>query len=468
MIQKLYLKPNPEIPLEKFSSLFPQLSIFSEIYLFIEDFKSCFSYVFEFAKLLKNFLQKYPFCKVHLNLVHPFDAELRPFYVMFSELVNPFNLEGYTYQVTPRLIIFPVLCFPPFPESAEFLGFLEQKFMPPGVLIREEHYSLASEKIERIFLASHKDHLLSLGYQELLSVLLEKMREQNEDILNPCTSTLIIDEKGNFFSCLAAYQNHIVSGNLLKNAYERQSIKELCPQCKYQLISTLENTPLVSKSELSNLHFRFGLSYFGLQKIELALSHFFKALEFSPEEEHGDVYLYLGLCKANLGEYALAIDYLKKANIWNYNAYFYLGFSYFQQKEYLKAQDALEKALSLNPPLEDKLSIALYLATTYRELQRFEKAIILLQELVKVAPEVREIYNLMGICYFKKKDYQEASECFQKAINLAPDSAIDYANLGLCLKALGKKEQAKFYCQKALSLDPSLDFAQKALEELAR
>jgi len=239
---------------------------------------------------------------------------------------------------------------------------------------------------------------------------------------------------------------------LLKNAYERQSIKELCPQCKYQLISTLENTPLVSKSELSNLHFRFGLSYFGLQKLELALSHFFKALEFSPEEEHGDVYLYLGLCKANLGEYALAIDYLKKANIWNYNAYFYLGFSYFQQREYLKAQDALEKALSLNPPLEDKLSIALYLATTYRELQRFEKAIILLQELVKVAPEVREI----------------ASECFQKAINLAPDSAIDYANLGLCLKALGKKEQAKFYCQKALSLDPSLDFAQKALEELAR
>ena len=185
-------------------------------------------------------------------------------------------------------------------------------------------------------------------------------------------------------------------------------------------------------------------------------------------EEHGDVYLYLGLCKANLGEYALAIDYLKKANIWNYNAYFYLGFSYFQQREYLKAQDALEKALSLNPPLEDKLSIALYLATTYRELQRFEKAIILLQELVKVAPEVREIHNLMGICYFKEKDYQEASECFQKAINLAPDSAIDYANLGLCLKALGKKEQAKFYCQKALSLDPSLDFAQKALEELAR
>ena len=242
----------------------------------------------------------------------------------------------------------------------------------------------------------------------------------------------------------------------------------LCPQCKYQLISTLENTPLVSKSELSNLHFRLGLSYFGLQKIEEALSHFLKALKFTSEEEHGDVYLYLGLCEANLGEYALAIDYLKKANIWNYNTYFYLGFSYFQQREYLKAQDALEKALSLNPPLEDKLSIALYLATAYRELQVFEKAIVLLQELVKVAPEVREIYNLMGICYFKIQHYQEASECFEKAISLAPDSAIDYANLGLCLKALGEKEQAKFYCQRALSLDPSLDFAKKALEELGR
>ena len=468
MIQKVYLKLSSEIPLEKISSLFPQLSIFSEIYLFIEDFKSCFSYVFEFTKLLKNFLQKYSFCKVHLNLVHPFDTQLRPFYLMLSELINPFNLEGYTYQVTPRLILFPVLCFPPFPEGAKFLGFLEQKFMPPGVLVREEQYSWASERIERIFLASHKEHLLSLGYQELLSMLLEKMREQNEDILNPCTSTLIIDEQGEIFPCLAAYQNHIVSGNLLEGTFKTTPLKELCPQCKYQLISTLENTPLVSKRELSNLHFRLGLSYFGLQKIEDALSHFLKALEFTSEEEHSDVYLYLGLCEANLGEYALAIDYLKKANIWNYNTYFYLGFSYFQQREYLKAQDALEKALSLNPPLEDKLSIALYLATAYRELQVFEKAIVLLQELVKVAPEVREIYNLMGICYFKIQHYQEASECFEKAISLAPDSAIDYANLGLCLKALGEKEQAKFYCQRALSLDPSLDFAKKALEELAR
>ena len=468
MIQKVYLKLNPEIPLEKISSLFSQLSIFSEIYLFIEDFKSHFSYVFEFTKMLKDFLQKYHFCKVHLNLVHPFDAELRPIYLMFSELVEPFNLEGYTHQVTPRLILFPVICFPPFPESADFLKFLEQKFMPPGVLIRKEQYSWVSERIERIFVSSHKEHLLSLGYQELLSVLLEKMHEQNQHILNPCTSTLIIDEQGEIFPCLAAYQNHIVSGNLLEGTFKTTPLKELCPQCKYQLISILENTPLVSKSELSNLHFRLGLSYFGLQKIEEALSHFLKALEFTPEEEHSDVYLYLGLCEANLGEYALAIDYLKKANIWNYNAYFYLGFSYFQQKDYLKAHDALEKALSLNPPLEDKLSIALYLATTYRELQMFEKAIVLLQELIKLAPEVREIYNLMGICYFKTHKYKVASEYFKKAISLAPDSAIDYANLALCLKALERKEEAKFYCQKALSLNPSLDFAKKALEELTR
>jgi len=468
MIQKVYLKLNPDISLKYFSFLFSQLSIFSEIYLFIEDFKSHFSYVFEFTKMLKDFLQKYSFCKVHLNLVHPFDAELRPFYLMFSELVEPFNLEGYTHQVTPRLILFPIICFPPFPESADFLEFLEQKFMPPGVLIRKKQYSWASERIERIFLSSHKEHLLSLGYQELLSVLLEKMREQNEDILNPCTSTLIIDEEGKIFPCLAAYQNHIVSGNLSEGTFKTTPLKELCSQCKYQVISILENTPLVSKAELGNLHFRLGLSYFGLQNVEDALSHFLKALEFTPEEEHSDVYLYLGLCEANLGEYALAIDYLKKANIWNYNAYFYLGFSYFQQKDYLKAQDALEKALSLNPPLEDKLSIALYLATTYRELQMFEKAIVLLLELARLAPEVREIYNLMGICYFKTHNYKEASECFEKAITLAPDSAIDYANLGLCLKALERKEEAKFHCQKALSLDPSLDFAKKALEELAR
>ncbi len=77
------------------------------------------------------------------------------------------------------------------------------------------------------------------------------------------------------------------------------------------------------------------------------------------------------------------------------------------------------------------------------------------------------MYHLLGFCYFKLKEHQQAVECFEKAIELDPGSGIDYANLGINLRELGFRQEAAHLLKMALDLDPSLDFARMALENLS-
>jgi len=443
----VYIKLNTDFSI---SSLLPELDMFNEIYFFIEDFKKNFQKLLIIIKEITNFLEKYSFCQIRLHLVHPYEEDLEFFYNTIYQMLNPFNLEGYSHQITPRLMIFPIIFSPPFSNTSLF-SFLESHFMPPGVIV-DKDVKEKIKNIERIFIMSHSDFLLSIAYQNFLLNLLENMRLLGENWCL-CPKTIIID-KGQIFSCIRAYQFKL-----------KHLPKDLCSQCRYELLNIFSNTSLIGNEELVNLHFRLGLTCFEKEEIEIASKHFYQALKFVSSDEKEDVYYYLGLCQAQLGEYDLAIEYLKKANIQHYNTYFYLGFSYFQKGNFLKAKENLEMALNFFPPLEEKLMIVLYLGHVYKELKMYKDAIFLLKDIEKKIP-VKEIYNLMGTCYFKLNSYEEAVFCFKKAISLDPNSAIDYANLCLALKALNKKEEAKFHCEKALSLDPTIEFAYKALNEL--
>ena len=80
--------------------------------------------------------------------------------------------------------------------------------------------------------------------------------------------------------------------------------------------------------------------------------------------------------------------------------------------------------------------------------------------------ERTDVYNLMGYCYYKLKEYKKAIDCFKRVLELNPASAIDYANIGSNYRDLGDREEAVRYYRLALELDPTIDFAQENLEKL--
>ncbi|MCP4786460.1 MAG: tetratricopeptide repeat protein [Fuerstiella sp.] len=86
-------------------------------------------------------------------------------------------------------------------------------------------------------------------------------------------------------------------------------------------------------------------------------------------------------------------------------------------------------------------------------------------------PEDREAQELLGVCHFKSKQYEEAKLAFQELTRMAPAYAAGWVNLGAIQNLLGDHQGATRTLRKALQKDKkngaahyNLGIAQKALK----
>jgi len=126
----------------------------------------------------------------------------------------------------------------------------------------------------------------------------------------------------------------------------------------------------------------------------------------------------------------------------------------------------LQRALDQSPDPGEIGSIHVHIASCLKELERYEEALDALGLAEKANPELKEIYNLRGFCYFKLKKHDESIASFERVIEMDPGSAIDYANIGSNLRELGHKQEAIRLYRIALELNPDIDFARTSLEKL--
>lgn len=149
-----------------------------------------------------------------------------------------------------------------------------------------------------------------------------------------------------------------------------------------------------------------------------------------------------------------------------YDVLFFLGLTLERLQRPQEALAYYTAALAAQPPERELASIYVHLAACQKDLGQYREAIATLERARKANDSLKEIYNLLGFCYFKLKEHQAAVDCFEKAIELDPGSGIDYANLAINLRELGYKREAAHLLRLALELDPELDFAAAALAAL--
>ena len=125
-----------------------------------------------------------------------------------------------------------------------------------------------------------------------------------------------------------------------------------------------------------------------------------------------------------------------------------------------------QNALEQSPDPGEVGSIHVHIASCLKEMERYEEALEALDLAEKANPELKEIFNLRGFCYFMLKKHNESIASFERAIELDPGSAIDYANIGSNLRELGHKDEAIRLYEIALELDPHIEFARIGLEKL--
>jgi tetratricopeptide (TPR) repeat protein len=77
-------------------------------------------------------------------------------------------------------------------------------------------------------------------------------------------------------------------------------------------------------------------------------------------------------------------------------------------------------------------------STTYVLLERYEKALADLNEVLNLKPNDANIWNQMGDIWFKKRNYVKALDCFEKALELNPNLAVAQKNKDDVLKRMIK------------------------------
>jgi len=131
-----------------------------------------------------------------------------------------------------------------------------------------------------------------------------------------------------------------------------------------------------------------------------------------------------------------------------------------------EARHWFEISEPLQPDADARGLAAFYAAYVHTLAQDWAAALPGLDRAVAACPEMKEYFNLRGVCHFKLGDYTRAAANFESVLRLDKGSVIDLANLGLCHKFLGDADTAAHLLEAALEIDPSLDFARTHLAEL--
>jgi len=145
---------------------------------------------------------------------------------------------------------------------------------------------------------------------------------------------------------------------------------------------------------------------------------------------------------------------------------FYTGHVHEQLGDYREALKWYNRALQLNPAPEEVASIYCHRGLCYKELEDFPRAIKELEGARDSNPELKEIHNLLGYCFYRVGEHLKAIEAFEQAISVDPGSAIDYANIASNLQHMNMKEAAITWYEMALELDPDLSWARDKMQEL--
>jgi tetratricopeptide (TPR) repeat protein len=138
-----------------------------------------------------------------------------------------------------------------------------------------------------------------------------------------------------------------------------------------------------------------------------------------------------------------------------------MGWSYLRLQQYPDAQTAAQKALALNPNDPRVIQI---IGEADVFLGKIDDALKNLEEYVALRPggdRIGRVYWLMGECYIRLKEFQNADIAISTAVYYEQNNAVWWARLGYARELANDLKWASDAYARALKLDPSLGDAQR-------
>jgi tetratricopeptide (TPR) repeat protein len=160
---------------------------------------------------------------------------------------------------------------------------------------------------------------------------------------------------------------------------------------------------------------------------------------------------------AELQELAAKKPYLK-------GVFHELGTAYYKKGDYAKAIDYLKKAIQEDQADNEAVQL---LGLSYYLSGRPGEAIPELEKVQTWYPRANvDAAYILGVCYIQTKNYPQARKAFARMFDVGADSAASYLFTARMLLRQEFEPVAEEYAQKAIELDPKLPLAHFLLGEL--
>jgi tetratricopeptide (TPR) repeat protein len=129
-----------------------------------------------------------------------------------------------------------------------------------------------------------------------------------------------------------------------------------------------------------------------------------------------------------------------------------LGSVYLKQKKYLQAFKNYKKAIRIN---KKTLNARLNIVKLLVELQRYQKAELILGKLLIIDPSNYENYYIKGIINKRLGKFELSKESYLKSIELNPNHHLSYNEIGYLFYLNKDFENAYFYINKSIAINES-------------
>jgi tetratricopeptide (TPR) repeat protein len=227
-------------------------------------------------------------------------------------------------------------------------------------------------------------------------------------------------------------------------------------ESKSALESYFNALPYFDEDEKFDLYNAIAFEYQRLQKYDLALDFYQRALSLALDEnnERGNLYQEIRSCYLNQGRRDDAVAFFQRLvdqNPHDSEAWANIGECYQQTEDIEQSIDPFEFALAINP-LDIVTNV--HLADTYYDLGRYQEAIDTLNEALRQGVEHSAIHSALGESYYALHDIPNAETNFKKAIVLTEENGIAWDGLGHVNFSREDYKTALKYFEKASKLQP--------------
>lgn len=215
-----------------------------------------------------------------------------------------------------------------------------------------------------------------------------------------------------------------------------------------KIITILSSAPDTSTTKIDDLFTR-AKQLITIGKLDAALGIYKEILQMG---EDADVFYNIGYIKAAQGKYDEAIIAFRKAvmiNNFHGRAYKMMGQTYMKMGQQEEAEKCYEKAGKI-----------------FLERNMDDEAEQVFKEVLKLNPQIVNVYNALGIIYRRRHAYGEAIKLYKQAIQVDPDDENIYYNLGRAFLENKDVGEAKKAFEQALAKNPAFTEARKMLQAI--